>query len=407
MSLQVGQLIYTSFPNVGFQSYVSQQIPFEMQQWFLQEIVHQQWDAYNPPINCFQAVYLYQFSLQQSFFGWLYNDGSDDLGRRNIPYFISYYSLGLLNAAQLETIFTCLEKGPIQFILRESLPTKLEDITIPDFCDYQPTRQGVIIPDQNRQQCHQNLQKNMPLALFVSFGDPEKAAQLDRFQDTINIQTNYPQTLFSAPVSINQFIPFKQKSISMKKIEEILQELAAKPIGIEGVVLVNSEGQPITDPIGITENSAQIMAGTILYLIKNTQDELHWQGVESIAIRAEEGHLILTRCLAETFLLIKAGKSLTGLLEGEINNTVKKLRSSIETITQAPVVSSEKNTSFDPIFIDRCQLELARYIGPVARFILEDTLAKSSPMDPEELINALSQEIQNAQQAQQFKDNLL
>jgi predicted regulator of Ras-like GTPase activity (Roadblock/LC7/MglB family) len=407
MSLLVGQLIYTSFPNIGFQSYVSQQVPFEMQQWFLQEIIYKQWDAYNPPNNRFQAAYLYQFSPNKSFFGWLYNGGTDDLGRRHIPYFISYYFLGFLNAVQLETIFTCLEKGPIQFVSRDSPPTHLDDIIVPDYGDYQSTRQGMVIQDRDRQQCHQNLQQNKLLTLFVSVDNLEKSTQLDWVEETLNLNNNDELALISSSVPILQSIPFKQKSISMKRVEEILQELTTKPIGIEGAVLVNSEGQPITTPIGINENSAQIMAGTILYLINNTQNELNWQGIESISIRAQEGHLILTRCIAETFLLIKAGKSLTGLLEGEIYNTVKKLRNSIEKMTQSQVVSSATMTALDPIFIEHCQLELARYIGPVAQFIVEDILSRSSQIDSQKLVDILSREIPNSQQANLFKDTLL
>lgn len=407
MSLQVGQLIYTSFPDIGFQCCVSQSIPFELQQWFLQEVAHRRWDAYNPPIQDFQAAYFYQCSVEQSFFGWLYNDGSDEMGRRHIPYFISYYFKGLLNALQLETIFTCLEKGPIQFISRENSPAYLDDITIPDFCNYQPARQGIIIPASDRQQCYQNLEQNKSQFLFISLDNSEKIIQLDHPQETMNLNDDYPLVPFPSSGSSFVSIPSTQKSISMTSIEEILRELVAKPIGIEGAVLVNGEGQPITAPLGITENSAQMMAGTILYLIKNTQNELHWQGIESIAIRAKEGHLILTRCLDETFLLVKSGKSLAGLLEGEINNTVKKLQSSMESITRAPAVSLDKTVPFDPVFIGRCQLELAHYIGPVASFILEDALSKFSSTEIEELVDFLSKEIPNSRQAQQFKEKLL
>ena len=113
------------------------------------------------------------------------------------------------------------------------------------------------------------------------------------------------------------------------KIEDILKELASKPIGIQGVVLVSSEGEPIAAPIGIEENSALIIAGTMLYLAKTTHEEFKWREIENIAVRGKEGHLILTRCNHDAFLLVKAGKTLSGLLDGEINRTVKKLQAEL------------------------------------------------------------------------------
>ena len=94
MPLLVGQLIYTNLPKSGFKLLVSQHIPPEIQDKFIQEIVHQMWDAYNPPPLNYQAVFLQQFSHKRTLFGWLYNDGHDDLGRAHIPYFLGYYLTG-------------------------------------------------------------------------------------------------------------------------------------------------------------------------------------------------------------------------------------------------------------------------------------------------------------------------
>jgi len=68
--------------------------------------------------------------------------------------------------------------------------------------------------------------------------------------------------------------------------------------------------------------------------------------------------------------------------------------------------TTETSTALDPTFLERCQRELARYIGPVARFILEDTLAEHPRIVPQELVELLSTEIPNPQNAKQFKENL-
>ena len=49
MSLVLGQLVYTSFPKVGYKLFVSTEVPTEIQQVFIQQIVYQHWNSYNPP----------------------------------------------------------------------------------------------------------------------------------------------------------------------------------------------------------------------------------------------------------------------------------------------------------------------------------------------------------------------
>jgi serine/threonine protein kinase len=65
------------------------------------------------------------------------------------------------------------------------------------------------------------------------------------------------------------------------------------------------------------------------------------------------------------------------------------------------------NLQLDPVFIERCQRELTHYIGPMASFILQDTLAKNPRILPQQLVEILSQEIPNPQNVKQFKERLL
>jgi predicted hydrocarbon binding protein/predicted regulator of Ras-like GTPase activity (Roadblock/LC7/MglB family) len=115
-----------------------------------------------------------------------------------------------------------------------------------------------------------------------------------------------------------------------KIIEKILQDLTIKPIGIQGVALVSHQGQLITVPVGLDENSVLITSGTMLYAAQTIQTEFHWQNLEMISFKDKEGHIILACCSLEIYLLVKAGTVITGLLEGEISRTVKKLREEIQ-----------------------------------------------------------------------------
>ncbi|BAU14662.1 WD-40 repeat protein [Leptolyngbya sp. NIES-3755] len=168
MFLLLGQLVYTSFTKVGFKALSSAAIPPEIQQAFIDQIVHQHWDAYNPPESNYRAVYLYRVSENQTLFGWLYNDGADDLGRKHIPYFVCYYYAGELQPEHLDVIFACLAKGTATFLDRQVLPEQIESVAIANYETYEPARMGVSIPQELRDQTRRSLDQNKLFKLFVS-----------------------------------------------------------------------------------------------------------------------------------------------------------------------------------------------------------------------------------------------
>lgn len=71
------------------------------------------------------------------------------------------------------------------------------------------------------------------------------------------------------------------------------------------------------------------------------------------------------------------------------------------------VISAAISAAIDPIFLERCQRELARYIGPMAQFIMADILAEHSQIERPQLVELLSGEITNPEKAKEFKQNLL
>ncbi len=172
MSLSLGQLLYTSFPEVGFHIVTSPEVPPEARQAFVQTVTHQLWDAYNPPDNGYRAVYIYQEALDRTLFGWLYNDGADDRGRSHVPYFVGHYLAGPLSPEQLDNIFTLLRKGPSIAIDRQTPPEFLEAAFAPDLWDYKPARAGVAVPAKTREQAYKALAQGELIEMFVS-GDEE------------------------------------------------------------------------------------------------------------------------------------------------------------------------------------------------------------------------------------------
>jgi len=179
MDFPLGQLIYTSFPGIGFRTLVSAQVPTEVQQVFIQRVVSQYWDSYNPPPSGYRAVYLHQVTLEDCLFGWLYNDGADDIGRTHLPYFICYYLAEPLQTVQLENVFTFLYRGPVALIDRQNSPSSLETIVAPNLWNYQPARSGVAIPSVVNVRSHIALKRGERLDLFVSVNEQETAIELE------------------------------------------------------------------------------------------------------------------------------------------------------------------------------------------------------------------------------------
>lgn len=179
MPLLYGQLVYTSFPEVGYKVLASAQVPREIQLAFIEQVVYQHWDVYNPPRFGYRAAYLHQVTKEHTLFGWLYNDGADELGRSNVAYFVCYYYAELLHAVQLENIFTCLQRGPVALIDRQSLPDSLETIVVSDLCSYQPARIGVAIPSSVRKRNHIALQQKRLLDLFIPVDEREIITETD------------------------------------------------------------------------------------------------------------------------------------------------------------------------------------------------------------------------------------
>jgi predicted regulator of Ras-like GTPase activity (Roadblock/LC7/MglB family) len=349
-SLQVKQLIYTSFCGQGFTLLTSENVPLSVQKSFCKRFVQTFWDPYLPPSSDYRAAYLCQLvrDVQGTLFGWLYHDGYDDIGRSDIPYFIAYYLPGQLPASQLSAILTIIEQGPVSWVDRHepAMEPTLETLTIKNVRHNKPKRQGVTIPTAIRVQSYEAMQSRVPIDyFFANTSAQDVSLNPDHSQAAQSVQ------LLASPdgqdVSLEHRLQDSneqqrdQTDMKSKTCEVILRELVAKPIGINGAVLVSSEGQAVTTPIGIDENSSGMIAGTMIYLAKNTKAALNWHEIELVSMKAPEGYVVLSRCNPETYLLIQSGKVPLGLLEGEISQAVIKIQDVLSAIGEPDADSRE------------------------------------------------------------------
>jgi predicted regulator of Ras-like GTPase activity (Roadblock/LC7/MglB family) len=308
MPLVFGQLIYTSFPKTGFQLLASQGIPKEIEQFFLEKIVHCYWDVYHPPEAGYRAVYLQGRDRQRNLFGWLYNRGRDDLGRSDIPYFLCYYLEESIEPTHLNYIFNCLQKGPLSVIdFKNNASIQLEPIEIANLWNYQPAAEGIEISFELQQKIHVQLQQNQLLNLFVPQYKQEKIEEDD--DNTLQYFSN-----ISIP---NNLI---KQQLDTERADAILQELISTNQAIKGAVLVSPEGQLLSKAYGIESNSALALAGIILYLAKNARDEFNDRLVSKITLQSKEGETIsLLTCNSELFIMLKTSDSIDESLQKKID----------------------------------------------------------------------------------------
>ncbi|QLE57665.1 WD40 repeat domain-containing protein [Nostoc sp. TCL26-01] len=265
--LRLGQLIHTSFPFVGFRTVASPHIPTEIQQTFLEKVVYQYWDSYNPPSPGYRAAYLHQVTLEHTLFGWLYNDGLDDFGRSDVPYFICYYLAGKLQPSHLENILICLCTGPVRLIDRHNIPDAIDSLVVPDLWSYQPAQNGVKIPSEIIEQSQHSLQQRKLLNLFV-FTVEEK------IQDTLIADRNLlsvikPKT--STPVGLGGTYPYEfiQHTIIIQpeNIPSFTQDFPLVVQSVEDyqqILLEKIRSQDYRQAIVPTSKNLTVMLGIII-----------------------------------------------------------------------------------------------------------------------------------------------
>lgn len=249
-SLLLEQIVYTSFTQTGLKAVASTQLPVEIQQAFMEKIVQQYWNSQQPLEVGHQAVYLQQITPEHTLFGWLYNVGKDELNGEDIPYFICYYlAEPLLFYFQLEKIFTCLHKGPVALIDRDTPNFSIESVVIKNIWDYKSARPGLIIPMLMRAQSYIALKQGELLDLFIPFHQQEKIFKTDAKTDDQEIEnlTIYTRQLVKAVetgiVSLNEDVNTIKAKISQPYLEykRKLQQYE------QALIAAKQEQQPVTE----------------------------------------------------------------------------------------------------------------------------------------------------------------
>ncbi len=216
LTLDLGQLVYTSFPDQGFQTLSSSDVPEEVKQVFLTQVVYKYWNSYAPPQPGYRAAYLAQISVELTLFGWMYNQGDDDLGRSHVPYFIAYCLAGKLDNPLLDKIYACLECGPVTFIERQCVSPEVNKVVIDQMDEWQPTLPGVIIPSGTRARCRLLLNKGNLLNFSVAI--PGEAELADGKENDHDLRLDTPERPLSSEVDNQPLLTSLERLLESPRI---------------------------------------------------------------------------------------------------------------------------------------------------------------------------------------------
>jgi hypothetical protein len=203
MPLVVDQIVYSSFPQIGYQVFASPEISTQIKTTFVEQVVYAHWDVYEPPPAGYRAGFIHQISLAQTFFGWLFNDGADDYGRLHTPYCLGYYLKRTLGSESVDLILQCLQAGPLDLISRQIIPTQIKRLTITQA--NQRTAEGVVITATQQQQIQQQVKQQQLLQhLFIHPDSPSPVVETEaqaagtqalKAQETVGIIPIVPEVV--------------------------------------------------------------------------------------------------------------------------------------------------------------------------------------------------------------------
>ncbi len=163
----LGQMLFTSFRGSGFQFVRSPAVPANVEQIFRDQIMERHWVDLTPPPKGWRAAYILQLEQSQTIFGWAYNDGRDESGRDDVPYFLAYQLSLPLDDMLVGLLLSFLGKGPETAPSRLNYPLTLQDIMAPDLWSFLPERPGVFIDSINSENIYTSLVERKAVELFV------------------------------------------------------------------------------------------------------------------------------------------------------------------------------------------------------------------------------------------------
>jgi hypothetical protein len=127
--------------------------------------------------------------------------------------------------------------------------------------------------------------------------------------------------------------------------------------------------------------------------------------VESDEFKQLEQQVSKFRNQSETAILLRRANANKSKLEPVRETNISGSPDRLE-VALKPQSESQNSAAVNPQFLEHCQQELARCIEPLAHCIIEDILAESPHLTPQQLVETLAAEIPDSRRSHNFLDSI-
>lgn len=228
---------------------------------------------------------------------------------------------------------------------------------------------------------------------------PEVLIELSQL--TLSQETSDSQPLKKVQININKVQKEQQvseiiESEEFKLLEQQANKLRNKRETSRSEAVMIS---PFAEPVEVA-SEPEIKTETSHLL---EPDFLEQCRQELIRCMGPMASFMLEDILAESPQLTPV--ELVEALVAEIPNAqrAEEFRKSIPISSQSKKTKNTRSVLLYPQFLEHCQQELKRCVGPLAMAVLEDILTQSPDLTPVELVEALVAEIPDARRAEDFR----
>jgi serine/threonine protein kinase len=149
---------------------------------------------------------------------------------------------------------------------------------------------------------------------------------------------------------------------------------------------------PSSDLYALAVTALVLLTGQESRLLMN-QETLEWQWQDTVAISPQLAQIL--------HKMLENQPKARYQTAPEVMSALGASAAGIPTVSVQSVIAPRHTLS--PEFLQRCQQELTSRVGPIANFILDGALARHPNPSPDQVIEAISQEIPNPIQANSFK----
>lgn len=229
----------------------------------------------------------------------------------------------------------------------------------------------------------------------------QESVSLPRKKLQINIDHSRKEREVAEILESDDFKILEQQAHKFRKNNYISEDFQEEDIFWQSTTLSEvSSNQTVEPPIIVPESQSQPIPINPEFL-KHCQQELS-RCIGPMANSLLEDTLTQFPHLSPEQLVEALALEIPNLQRAQVfRNSIK-----IPAIQATEQEIAAQPSPSNPEFLEHCQKELSRCIGPMASFIIEDTLAQFPQITLEQFVEALVAEIPNPQRAKDFRSRL-